>query len=187
MLELLFGSLIKVRLLKLFIRNDGLKFTQSEIVKRLQVSSSSLKSHLKQLLETGFLKSSLKRNERFFSINKKFIVYLELQDLIGKIGLPNEKELLNEIKKLGQIQLVILSGVFVNSNQSRVDILIVGDRIRKDKTNLLFKKLESEIGKELDYVVLKTKEFKYRRGMFDRFLRDILDFPHKKLINKLRV
>jgi len=44
---------------------------------------------------------------------------------------------------------------------------------------------ESEIGKELTYAFLETPEFQYRLEMRDKFVRDILDYPHEKLIDKI--
>ena len=47
--------------------------------------------------------------------------------------------------------------------------------------------MEAEIGKELRYAVLNTKEFIYRLDMYDKFIRDILDYPHERLIEKIKV
>ncbi len=44
-----------------------------------------------------------------------------------------------------------------------------------------------QIGKELNYSVLPTKEFLYRLRMRDKFIRDILDYPHEKILNKLDI
>jgi len=65
--------------------------------------------------------------------------------------------------------------------------LIVGDGIKNKSLANFLKDLESEVGKEIDYVVLTTADFKYRYDMFDRFIRDILEKPHEKLINKLKI
>ena len=64
---------------------------------------------------------------------------------------------------------------------------MVGDNIRQKKLSNFLKDLEAEIGKEIDYVVLSTQDFKYRHDMFDRFIRDVLEKPHEKLINKLKI
>jgi len=34
---------------------------------------------------------------------------------------------------------------------------------------------------------MNVQDFKYRKDMFDRFVLDILEFPHRKLINKLKI
>ena len=71
--------------------------------------------------------------------------------------------------------------------ESRADILIVGDHIKKSSLDNTIKKLESEIGKELRYVCFSIEDFKYRLSMFDKLIRDILDYPHKKILNRLGI
>jgi hypothetical protein len=97
----------------------------------------------------------------------------------------NKTEVVGRIKKAGQIKLIVLSGVFVRENEGRVDILVVGDNIKKASLDGALKILESEVGKELSYAVMDTNEFNYRLGMYDKFIRDILDYPHEKLIDKI--
>ena len=55
------------------------------------------------------------------------------------------------------------------------------------KFNTFIKELESDMGLELRYVILGSDEFIYRYNMFDRFVMDILESPHKKLVSKLKI
>jgi predicted nucleotidyltransferase len=73
----------------------------------------------------------------------------------------------------------LISGVFIKSKESRVDLLIVGDKMKKSKVEEEIRKLEAEIGTELIYALFDTKEFSYRLNMYDKLVRDILDFPHE--------
>ncbi len=77
---------------------------------------------------------------------------------------------------------MIVSGVFTKNEDSRVDLLIVGDKLNKAKTEEGVKKLEAEIGVELVYAVFTTKDFIYRVNMYDKLVRDILDYPHEVLL-----
>ena len=77
--------------------------------------------------------------------------------------------------------------IFNLKDNSRVDLLIVGDKIRKNVLTTALKELEAEVGKELSYAVFETDDFMYRVNMYDKFIRDILDYPHQKLLNKLGV
>ena len=51
--------------------------------------------------------------------------------------------------------------------------------MKKSKIEEEVHKLEAEIGTELVYAVFDTKEFVYRLNMYDKLIRDILDFPHE--------
>lgn len=82
---------------------------------------------------------------------------------------------------------MVLSGVFLDEphTQSRADIVVVGDNLKRTAIESAIRSIEKQIGRELTYSVLTTKDFKYRVDMRDKFIRDVLDFPHKKIINKL--
>ena len=94
----------------------------------------------------------------------------------------NKETILGNFKNVGRVKLVIVSGVFIKNDDSRADLLIVGDRLKKSKIEFGIRKLEAEIGTELVYAVFDTKEFTYRLNMYDKLVRDIIDFPHEILL-----
>ena len=186
-LEQLFDSLVKVRLLKLFLRNPDNAFGLPEVAKRIKSTLPACRSQINKLESINLIKSKIKNKKKSYSINQDFDFYNELKTLVLKSSPASKKKILKRLKNLGRINLAILSGIFVNAENARVDLLVVGDNIKQNKLSNFFKDLEAEIGKEIDYVVLSTKDFKYRYDMFDRFIRDVLEKPHEKLINKLKV
>ena len=186
-LEQLFDSLVKVRLLKLFLRNPNNAFGLSEIAKRIKSDSSVCKRQINKLKSISFINSKIKNKKKEYFVNRNFDFYNELRTLVLKSSPASKKKILKRLKGLGRINLVILSGIFVNTENARVDLLVVGDNIKQKKLSNFFKDLEAEIGKEVDYVVLSSQDFKYRYKMFDRFIRDVLEKPHEKLINKLKI
>ena len=96
--------------------------------------------------------------------------------------------LLKKFKTLGsKLKLVVLSGIFLYSPSSRLDVVVVGDSISRTKLENILSNIESSIGKELKYALFSTEEFQYRMSMFDHFLREIFDKPHEKLLDKLNV
>ena len=50
---------------------------------------------------------------------------------------------------------------------------------------LFLRSLEAEVGREIRLSIMDKEEFEYRYGMFDRFVRVMLEGPHEKIINKL--
>jgi predicted nucleotidyltransferase len=186
-LEQLFDSPVKVRLLKLFLRNPNQSFGIRDIVKRIKTDLSSCQRQIKKLESIKFVNSKIKSGRKIYSANRDFDFYNELSTLVLKSSPASKEKILGRLRSLGRIKLAILSGIFVNLDNSRVDLLVVGDAIRKKKLANFFRDLEAEAGKEIDYVVLSTRDFKYRYDMFDRFIRDVLEKPHEKLVNKLKV
>lgn len=186
-LEQLFDSPLKVRLLRLFLSNPERSFTLREIAQRLKSDQRVCRRQLDKLVNIELLNSQFKRRLKIYSVNPQFSFYNELRALVLK-SIPTSKEkLLKRLKNLGRVKLAVLSGIFINAENSRADLLIVGDNIKRKRLTQLLRDLEAELGKEIDYVLLATEDFKYRYSMFDRFLRDLLEGPHQKLINKLRI
>ncbi len=208
-LEKLFESVPKVRLLRLFMRNPDVYFSFPEIYKRSQVKPRAAKKELAKLLKIGIAKTKIgyireeirrksrsKKTPKVIIKTKKARVYYadsrfelldELRALVTKSAVASRQKLIKQIRGLGKMKLAIISGAFLNSDNSRTDLLIVGDHIKKKKLDNFLAEIESELGKSLRYTSMDTKEFKYRLDMYDRFLRDILEYPHKKLINTLRI
>ena len=186
-LEQLFDSLVKVRLLKLFLRNPNSAFELSEIAKKIKSDLSICRRQINKLESINFINSRIKKKKKNYSVNQDFDFYNELRTLVLKSSPASKKKILRRLKDLGKINLAILSGIFIDADNARVDLLVVGDSIKQKKLSNFLKDLEAEIGKEVDYVVLSTKDFKYRHDMFDRFIRDVLEKPHEKLINKLKI
>src|SRR3989344_3508927 len=127
----------------------------------------------------------------FYSLNSEFEFFEELKSLILKSSPAEKDKMIKKIYGLGRIKLAVVAGVFSSSNDSSafngadVDLFIVGDSVDKSKLRNFLKSLEAEVGKEIRFGLMEKDEFEYRYGMFDRFVRVLLDGPHDKLINKL--
>jgi hypothetical protein len=135
-------------------------------------------------------KKSAQFSRTLYTLNTSFDFFGELRDLILKSSPAEKTRMVRRINNLGRVKLVIISGVFMNTGvvdkiDSEVDLFIVGDDINKGKLHIFLKSLEAEVGKELRFGLMEKEEFEYRYGMFDRFVRVLLDGPHEKLINKL--
>ena len=126
-----------------------------------------------------------------YMLDPGFEFFGELKSLILKSSPAEKDKMIKRILGLGRIRLAIISGIFLSNRDSmgtidsEVDLFIVGDDIDKDKLRTFLKALEAEVGKELKFGLMEKDEFEYRHGMFDRFVRVLLEGPHEKLINKI--
>jgi len=171
----LLGSLARVKVMRLFLLNQSTAFTSKEISKRSRVSPTALRKELKLLTSIGFIKKRTKD----YVFNPSFRYGTEMEGLLISSDTVGNDSILEIFKKTGKVKLVIASGVFIKNKDSRVDLLIVGDKLMRGKIEEGMRKLEAEIGTELTYAVFETKEFAYRLNMYDKLIRDILDFPHE--------
>ena len=164
--------------MRLFLLNKSNKFNNKDIVKRSRITPSIARSELKLLSSIGFIK----KRGLDYCFNYSFKYISEFENLLVVPDALDKDAILNNFKKNGRLKLLLVSGVFIKNKDSRVDLLIVGDKMKKGKIEEGVHKLEAEIGAELVYALFDTKEFFYRLNMYDKLVRDILDFPHEVVL-----
>ena len=155
------GSQARVKIMRLFLLNKTKGFKNAEVGKRSRVPANVVRRELRLLNSIDFIKKkSSSSSEWCFDPSFKYAP--ELEDfLINADSLDNEA-ILNNFKNAGKPKLVVVSGVFIKNKDSRVDLLVVGDKLKRGKIDEGVHKLEAEIGSELVYAVFDTKEFIYR-------------------------
>ncbi len=198
----LFSSNAIVKIMRLFLLNSGTVFESADIVKRSKVTAVSVRTELAILSSIKFVnkkvfykivpvrkgsKKTKKKKVVGWVLNEDFQYLYALRLLLSSTDSVNRKDLVKRFSKTGKIKLVVLSGVFLHEDTSRLDVLVVGDNINKKGIESALRHIESEVGKELSYASMDTKEFNYRLGMYDKFIRDVLDYPHEKIVNKIGV
>lgn len=199
-LEQLFESQPKVKILKFFFRNSRGVFQPKEIFRKLRSNVSVLRKELNKLENIGIVKQkktwlAFERKRGGIRKEKKIVYYLnpafdfvnELRNLILKSTVASKQDLVNGVRKLGNIKIFLLSGVFTGDETAKADLLIVGDKINHRKLTNFIKDLEAEVGKELNCAIMTTKEFNYRYDMYDRFVRDLLSNKSQILINRVNL
>lgn len=201
-LERLFGSAARAKLLKFFLMNPSLRVSAPEGGARIRLPIRLFLAEAKRLLKLGIIKTAVVRVEQadsrrrkrrrapqrqLFFANQEFPLFPELRQLMLKSAPHAKGQLAAKIRRLGSIKLAILAGIFINQPNSRLDLFIVGDSLKRSRVKAFIQWLEAEVGKELTYAAMSSQEFRYRRDMYDRFVRDVLESPHEKVLNKLGV
>lgn len=172
------GNPARVKIMRLFLLNRTKSFINADIVKRSRVSIDIVRRELKLLSSVGFIK----KHATDWSFDSSFKYTYEFESLLVSSDSLDKEALVENFKKTGKIKLLLVSGVFIKEPNSRVDMLIVGDKINRTKIEDGIRKLEAEIGAELVYALFDTKEFNYRLSMYDKLICDVLDFPHEVVL-----
>jgi len=47
--------------------------------------------------------------------------------------------------------------------------------------------IEANFGREIRYATFTTEDFRYRSGVYDRLLRDIFDYSHRTILDKIGI
>jgi predicted transcriptional regulator len=168
MLKRLFTSKVRVKLLKLFLENPDEEFFIRELTRKLDEQINSVRRELDNLKKIGLLTSKTRNRKKYYLVNKSFIIYPELKLIIQKSTNTNH-EFVDKVNKLGKIDLLILSGVFVNK-ESAADLLIVGEINKDDLSDLLEKTIE----KPVKFSSMHKEDFLYRLKLNDQFIIDML-------------
>ena len=191
-LSKLFGGQARVRIMRLFLLNSSKNFEIEDVVSRSRVMKNNARKEINVLSAMNFIKQKIitkdgyrgaKKKVVAWSLNTSFKYLNSLREILVEPSLLLQENLPERFKQVGKIKLMIVSGVFIGDSKSRADVLIVGDKLKKNVLQKVVKSLEAEIGKELDYAVFDTEEFKYRIDMYDKLVCDIIDLPHEKLID----
>ncbi len=177
----IFGGEGKVKIMRLFIFNPTLSFSSSEVATRAKVSPATGRRELTNLMKAGLVR----KRGKSYSLDRTYRYLPAIGNFLIDANPLSEKELVRKISTAGSMKLILISGVFLHNPDSRVDILVVGDHIRDNKLFSIMAAIEAEIGKELRYAVFETSDFKYRMGIYDKLIRDILDSEHEKILNKI--
>ncbi len=172
------GSSARVKIMRLFLLNEEKSFIGKDVVKRCRVNPDVVRRELRLLASVGFLK----KRGISWSFDHQFKYGSEFEDLLLGGDTLSKKSILGNFKKVGRIKFLVVSGIFIKSHDSRVDLLIVGDKLKRGKIEEGVRRIEAEIGGELSYAVFETKEFIYRLNMYDKLVRDILDYPHEIIL-----
>ena len=184
MLEQLFGSKTRVKLIRVFLDNPEKKFFVRELTRLTDTLINSIRRELDNLVDLKIVvieesaepkveKRGL-NTKKFYKLNKKNLFLQDLHNLFSKGKILVEKRLIEKIKKLGDVHYIAFSGVFIDDEKANTDVVVVGD-MEMSKLKAVFSKFEKEINKQIRYTIMNLKEFELRSDIADNFLRDIIE------------
>lgn len=188
MVEQLFGSKTRVKLLQLFYGNPNRSFYVREITRKIDEQINSVRRELANLLSIGIISSETTNNRLYYEVNQKYEFYKPLSEIFGAAGQTvavkdAKEEEADPLKNLGNVELAILTGQFTRDERSGVDMLIVGD-INQTQAAKYVAAMEEKEGKEIRYAVMTSSEFSYRYKLNDRFLVTVLESKKQILVDK---
>jgi len=184
MIDALFGSKTRVKLLHLFLNNPNRSFYVREITRKIDEQINSVRRELANMLSIGIIKSDSANNRLYYEINQTYPHYQPLRAIFADGNLQSEvvsasdaNDWAKRLKALGDVRIAILSGQLVKGSKGTVDALFVGS-INKTQAKRLMKELEEEESLTLNYSLMTYEDFYYRFSIKDRFISDILNGKH---------
>ncbi|MFZ3020200.1 MAG: hypothetical protein WA051_01620 [Minisyncoccia bacterium] len=207
-LEKLFGGSSTVKIMRLFLFNDNLLLCHEDIAGKVHENPEWVKNGLEHLQKLGFLKKKnvikeileaksqkngpkikkIKKVKRMgWYINPNFPLTEPLRQFFYRANVVSPKTVINKLSSTGNLKLVAIAGMFFEDSDARLDLLIVGDNLKKSNLDKSVGSIEALLGREIRFAAFETPEFLYRYGMYDKLIRDVFDFRHEKILNKLAI
>jgi len=193
MIDALFGSKTRVKLLHLFLNHPGQSFYVREITRLIDEQINSVRRELSNMLEVGVITSDSSDNKLYYQVNQRYEFYSALraifanEALVAKPSLSDgetvSEQYLSAIAGISALRLAILSGVLVKGSTSSVDVLLVGT-LPAAKVKAAMAIIEKIEGREINYSVMPYEDFYYRLSVRDKFITEILNSKHTVAIDK---
>jgi predicted transcriptional regulator len=184
MVEQLFGSKTRVKLLSLFFNNPGRPFYVREITRKIDEQINSVRRELANLLSIGLVSSDGSNNRLYYEVNPKYEYYEQLRSIFTSMPVKStdsvvketreEDKIIKRLRSTGSITFAFLTGTFARDARTNVDIFVVGD-INKARLAKVVAEMEKEMGRELNYSALSPQEYEYRLSLNDRFISNVLE------------
>jgi len=190
--EKLFGSKTRAKLLKLFFENPEKSFYVREITRVIEEQINSVRRELLNLESIGIIKNETFDNKIYYSANNKHPFYRPMVDIFSKKIDPMAREKdVHESTWEEYIRPVknYIKGLVVTNRlpgQDGIDLLIIGDD-RTKKLTRWAEVVEKKQGKPINYVIVATDDFIYRKSVRDRFIMDILEMEISEIIDPEKI
>jgi hypothetical protein len=194
MIDQLFGSKTRVKLLELFYSNPNRPFYVREITRKVDEQINSVRRELANLLNAGIIVSENTNNRLYYEVNQSYEFFQPLSAIFGRANagegasatasktatVTPEQEAL---KALGNIEVALYTGQFTRDESSGTDFLVVGN-VNQTQVTKYVSDLETKEKKEIRYTILSPEDFDYRRSIKDRFITAVMNAKKQVLIDK---
>jgi len=188
MIEQLLGSKTRVKLLQLFLSNPNRSFYVREITRKIDEQINSVRRELSNLLNIGIIVSDTTNNRLYYEANQKYEFYEPLRQIFGKgantdVAKTTKTAEQEELKALGNVELLVYTGRLTRDERAGVDVLIVGNT-NANAVQKFLSELEKQEGKELRYTVMTLTDFRYRQQVRDKFLGNVLEAKSQVVVDR---
>ena len=189
MIDSLFGSKTRVKLLHLFLNNPEKSFYVREITRMIDEQINSVRRELANMVSVGIVQQDAIDNKLYYSVNEDYPYIKPLAAIFsdknteGGMGVASSVSWKDSLGRMRGLRLAIISGKLVVGSSSAVDLLLVGDDMSAVTIKNLVKKIEKDRKIEINYAVISYDDFYYRMSVKDRFIMDIVRNEHSVLVD----
>lgn len=194
-LAILFGSPSRVKLLRFFLFNPSKEYTFEDLSRRARLVRRTARTEFNSLERAGIIKkkqsfienptTGKKVRATVYTLDTDFPELNALQKFLFETAPINAPTLLKYLKPAGQLEFLVISGVFVREFEHRLDVMLAMKKLDEAKVETAIRGLEAELGLEIRFAAFTSSDLMYRIGMYDKLIRDVFDYTHEVVLDKL--
>lgn len=189
--EKLFGSKTRAKLLQLFFGNPQKSFYVREITRVIEEQINSVRRELLNLESIGVIKNDTFDNKVYYSANAKHPFCRPLIEIFSKrIDMVREKDVKESTwEEYCRPVKNYIKGLIVTNRlpgQDGIDLLIIGND-RTKKLTRWAEVVEKKQGKPINYVIMSSDDFIYRKSVRDRFIAEVFEMEIAEIIDPERI
>jgi predicted nucleotidyltransferase len=180
MLERLFTSRVRVRLLILFLTHPGEAFYIRQIVRLTGETYNNVRQELQNLAQLGLILSERRANATYYQANVQHLLFPELKRIVLKTEAVGDR-LREALTGLRDIRVAFIYGSTAKGTESPssdVDLMVIGE-VDLDALDRAIDSIEEEIGRTVNYTLFRVEEWQKRVAQGHSFLTDVL--THDKI------
>jgi predicted nucleotidyltransferase/predicted transcriptional regulator with HTH domain len=167
-------SQLRRQLLSYYFTNPSARHHLRDVAQRLNIDPSNLSKEFQRLEREGLFRSEVSGRQKYFQLNRQYPLFDEVRKIVTKtIGAA--PMISQSLKKIDGIDEAYLYGSFARNQQdaaSDIDVLVIGTPQEAALARAV-SRLEQQLGREINYTVLTSKELESRRARKDAFLENI--------------
>jgi predicted nucleotidyltransferase len=183
MLEAIISSKTRVKLLTLFLLSPEREYYVREIVRTTEENINAVRRELANLESFGLISGMKKGNLQYYSVNRNFFLYEDLQKILLKTeGVA--RVIKEKITNLETIDCMFIYGSFATGKaraKSDIDLFIVGD-LDENQLIPIIHESEHAINREINYTLMQRNEMKKRKRTGDPFVKNVMLEPKIMII-----
>ena len=183
MLEVLFSSRVRSKIIATLFMSPGISYNAFELAQRLGESYSAVWKELVHLEKNGFLSCEHKGNSKVYQVNPDCPIAPELRQIVLKtegVG----RVIRDRISGLGEVKAAFIFGSYASGEadaHSDLDLMLIGN-VELPRFSPLISQLENELNRPVNYVIYSEDEWKVKSESDDPFVHNVLQSPKVMII-----
>lgn len=183
MLERLFGSRLRAKLLGWFFTHSDERYFIRQLELLLKENATNISRELMRLETMGILVSKRLGNQKHYQANKKCPFFQELKGLILKtLGVAGT--IREGLKECSGVKFAFIYGSFATGEEtpkSDIDLMVIG-KVRMERVLEILRDPEEKLNREINLSLFGWSEFKEQLKKKDYFIGEVFRDPKIMLI-----